>query len=146
MANEDKFHLGLKALIRDADGRILLLKVNTAQLRNHSGPAYFDIPGGRIKRGDSIQETLAREVMEETGLHLESEGRFIAGVVSNIRIPVGHDEFGLILFVYECHIVASQIPTLSEEHTEYAWADPLLAAELLGVKYPKAFTDEIAKL
>lgn len=66
--NEDCFHLGIKALIRNSEGKLLLLKVNPAQLRNHEGDPYWDLSGGRIHRGSTIEETLRREVAEETGI------------------------------------------------------------------------------
>ena len=46
---EDTFHLGVKALIFEAEGKILLLE------RNHPVKnLYWDIPGGRLQKGDSL--------------------------------------------------------------------------------------------
>lgn len=64
---EDSFHLGIKALIRNSDGKALLLKVNKEQLKGYSGEAYWDIAGGRIHKNSTVEETLRREVEEETG-------------------------------------------------------------------------------
>ena len=58
---EDSYHLGVKALIRNERGEILLLKVNVAKLRNAT-IAYWDIPGGRVQRGDTVETTLHREI------------------------------------------------------------------------------------
>jgi len=103
MANEDIFHLGIKVLVINPDGRILLLHVNLKELSGYKGSAYWDIPGGRIHRGDSINETLERELLEETGLELGKRPTTLIGAaLSNIRIPVGDNDVGLILFVYKC--------------------------------------------
>jgi 8-oxo-dGTP pyrophosphatase MutT (NUDIX family) len=64
--NEDNFHLGIKALIRNSKGEYLLLKTNKARIDKE----YYDIPGGRIKRGEDIINTLKREVFEETGIKI----------------------------------------------------------------------------
>lgn len=53
--SEDVFHLGVKAIIQNTDGKILLLKVNLKKLKAFNGEAYWDIPGGRIKQGDSVE-------------------------------------------------------------------------------------------
>ncbi len=62
-------------------------------------------------------------------------------VLSKIRIPTDEGDVGLILAIYECHIDESQPIKLSEEHTEFSWFNPIEAAKLLEVKYPKEFTD-----
>lgn len=143
--NEDLFHLGIKALIRNQEG-ILLLKVNTHALKKHAGEAYWDIPGGRIHRGSTIEDTLRREVEEETGieavLHISP---FWMGL-SNIRIPIGESDVGLILAVYLCDIGVVNNIQLSEEHAEAKWFLPREAGDLLAFKYPKEFTNLIKQL
>lgn len=49
------------------DGRILVMH------RNKEGSQYYTLVGGRINEGESIEEGLAREIMEETGLKLTSQ-------------------------------------------------------------------------
>ncbi len=145
--NEDCFHLGVKALIRNLSGKILLLKVNPAQLKNYSGEAYWDIPGGRVQRGASVEETLRREVEEETGITNIKATKLVATILSNIRIPVQNGDVGLLLSVYSCQL--SEEPStirLSGEHTEAGWFFPKEASELLKVKYPEEFTDMVAIL
>lgn len=56
---EDIFHLGIKALLRNEEGRVLLLKVNPKKLRGEQRD-YWDLPGGRIQKGDSVLDTLRR--------------------------------------------------------------------------------------
>ncbi len=145
--NEDTFHLGIKALIRSKDGKVLLLKVNKAALKDHSGEPYWDIPGGRVQEGNTIEETLLREVEEETGINDVSGVKPISMVLSNIRIPLKDGgNVGLILAIYECTIPEEAPIILSEEHVEYKYFDPIEAAELLSIKYPKEFTDVLVSL
>lgn len=65
---EDTFHLGIKAVITNDSGKILLLKVNPDQLKGNVDEPYWDLPGGRVQKGHSAEETLRHEVFEETGI------------------------------------------------------------------------------
>lgn len=55
---------GSRIVIEQADGKILL------QLRSDFG--VWGLPGGMPEPGDSITETIVREVLEETGLTINS--------------------------------------------------------------------------
>lgn len=144
--NEDSFHLGIKALIRNNKGEILLLKVNPKNLKGFSGEPYWDIPGGRIHKGDSVEETLKREIREETGISGVDKITPFSMVLSNIRIPVENYDVGLILAVYLCEVGGADKIVLSEEHVEYNWFLPKEAAHLLKVKYPAEFTNKLEEL
>jgi 8-oxo-dGTP diphosphatase len=51
------------AVIRDRGGRLLLIR------RGHEpGAGLWSLPGGRIEPGETDQQAVAREVLEETGL------------------------------------------------------------------------------
>lgn len=143
---EDKFHLGIKALIRNSAGQILLLKVNKEKLKGYTGEAYWDIPGGRIQKDQSIEETLKREVEEEIGVKEITNIMPFSMVLSKIRIPQGDDSVGLILGAYTCEIPENSDIKLSEEHVEAKWFTPLEAPKLLEIKYPVEFTEKIKVL
>ena len=51
------------AVVRDADGRVLLV-----QRANEPSRGSWSLPGGRIEEGESPRDTVVREVREETGL------------------------------------------------------------------------------
>ena len=143
--NEDTFHLGIKALIFNKEGKLLLLKVNPEELRGFKGEPYWDIPGGRVQRKDGIEGTLRREVTEETGLEI-SEIEPLAMTLSNIRIPQkSGGDVGLILYIFKCLVKNADKITLSGEHTEYGWFTKEEGKKLLEVKYPKEFTDKLEK-
>ncbi|MEX1014214.1 MAG: NUDIX hydrolase, partial [Candidatus Paceibacterota bacterium] len=124
-------------------GEILLLKVNKEKIKEFEGEAYWDIPGGRIHRGSTIEETLRREVEEETGIvDIQSIEPFTM-TLSNIRIPYMDSDTGLILSIYSCEVGDTDKITLSNEHSEYKWTNSKEASKLLEVKYPKEFTEKI---
>lgn len=53
-------------IVRGADGTLLLIKRGQEPARGR-----WSVPGGRKEPGESDQEATAREVLEETGLHVE---------------------------------------------------------------------------
>ncbi|HSX07883.1 MAG TPA: NUDIX domain-containing protein [Candidatus Saccharimonadales bacterium] len=144
---EDSFHLGVKALIRNKAGKVLLLKVNPAMLTGNKHGIYWDLPGGRVQKGQTVQDTLKREVAEETGITDLQSVKPVSMVLSNIRIPFDNgDSVGLILSVYECAVPDDVPITISEENLAAEWFAPAKAAELLAVKYPAEFCAGIAAL
>lgn len=56
------YRVSIKALIRDEQDKILLL---------HERKLGWELPGGGLDHGESIQEGLAREVKEELGVELQ---------------------------------------------------------------------------
>lgn len=143
--NEDVFHLGLKALLRNKEGKILLLKENSL-VWDHPCEPFWDIPGGRINRGEDIETALRREVFEESGITEFEIQDQLHICFSNKRIPVGDSDVGVILSTYICQALENSKIVLSDEHLEAGWFSPAEASELLQVRYPKEFTDQVGKL
>ncbi len=140
--NEDCFQLGMKALIQRADGKVLLLKKN-----KKSDLDLWDLPGGRIQRGEEVVDALRREVLEETGLHELGEIKPLMMVLTSIRIPVGDPDVGLIFSVYLCPLTQNDVNIqLSSEHSSYVWVMPEEAEEMLRINHPAALTQAIGKL
>lgn len=134
---EQAYHLGIKALVSNSEGKFLVLKVNPQKLKS-TDLVYWDIPGGRVQIGSSIQDTLIREVFEETGLNVVSIGESLGTFLSNIMIPTDNGTVGLLLSVYRVEVADSEL-VLSDEHTEAAWVEPGDLVEKLKHKYPDGF-------
>lgn len=58
-----RFGIGVTGVVRTADGRVLLLKH-----RFWPPSSQWAFPGGFAKRGETFEQTVLREVREETGL------------------------------------------------------------------------------
>jgi len=90
------------------DEGLLLLKRNNEPVK---GEWWF--PGGRIRRGENLEDALRREIREETGLEL-GECKLI-NVYSRV-FPLRHD----ITIAYLCKNARGKV-VLNEEHSEYAF-------------------------
>lgn len=133
---EDCFHLGIKALIQNGKGEILLLQ----RPQNR-----WDIPGGRIHRNELLEEALRREIYEETGFCNLDRIALLLTVVSTIRIPLKPHDVGLIFATYVCFTNEREI-ILSDEHVYFEWVKPTRAAELLAGYFPLEMIEAIKDL
>jgi len=136
MIKEELFYLGVKALICNGRGEVLVLR---ATRRN--GEAYYDLPGGRVNRNEDTSSALAREVKEETGITALKIGKHLGMALTSIRIPISDGEEGsLILSVYQC--TAGYLTDLAtEEGVELEWCP---AVQLLErIQYPDVLADAI---
>jgi len=79
-----------------AVGAIVLEKGEVLLVRRDHAPALgqWSLPGGRVEWGETLQEAVAREVREETGIDIDVEG--LAGIAERI-VP---DDAGAIEFHY----------------------------------------------
>lgn len=68
--NDYLYRVSIKALIRNENGEVLVVK--------EAGRTWWDLPGGGMDHEESIKSALARELKEEVNL----EGDFIYRVIS----------------------------------------------------------------
>lgn len=103
----DKYPVSIKAIIKD-EGKILFLK-------NESG--CWDLPGGKIKKGEKLNATLVREVFEETNLNI------IFRKVDDAKIVFVKDVY-VLLIIAIAEIVDENALKLSYENYDYNFFKP----------------------
>ena len=60
----------VRVVLQDAGGRVLLFR---ARLASRSQEHWWELPGGGIEPGESYQQTVVRELAEETGLQVSPD-------------------------------------------------------------------------
>ena len=131
---EQIFQIGVKSLIKNKDGKFLITKGRSYN--------YWDIPGGRMDKDESIQDTLKRELKEELGIKVKMLGLHIA-VISKIKIKAGKDLVGLMLLIYDCKLPAGVRLVSRPEYDEFKWVDKKEIIKRLGNKFPKEFFESL---
>ena len=117
---EEIFHLGIKALFVNDENKVLVLKANPDDFKAET-PVHWDLPGGRVEKGHSIEKTLAKEIEEELGIpgsEIIVERDFHLDI-SSMRIPVDNGDVGLVLLVKQCRLPGKEPSplTLSTQST-----------------------------
>ena len=112
------------------DGKFLVTKRSP---QNDYKPNEWDIPGGTIEFGETPEEALKREVLEEVGLVINIlRPLFVYSFMSN---PQRHQ----FQIVYECEYVSGEVKLNPEEHDDYTWAEIKDLDDLPKIAFLEAF-------
>ena len=107
-----KKHVQVAAALLFDNGKIFATK------RGDSPYAYvahkYEFPGGKIEQGESGEDTVKRELLEELDLDVKVGGLFA-------RHTFEYPDFIITLSLYECE---QRSGFTLKEHESYAWLDP----------------------
>ena len=117
----------VKGIVRH-DNRILIVQRAAAD----SGGGTWECPGGKIDFGEQPEDSLIREIREETGLTVTVDKIAYASSI------LAHPDRQVILLVYFCTAMTSSV-TLSEEHDAYFWADESMIRQQIAPSILTAF-------
>jgi 8-oxo-dGTP diphosphatase len=101
------------------DGRVLVVR-ESSQYEDGANASKFDIVGGRVEPGQRFDESLKREVKEETGLDVKIGKPFF---VNEWRPVVKGEEWQIVGIFFEC-VPDSVNIKLGEDHDAFEWIDP----------------------
>ncbi len=114
-------HVGVYALA-EKNGKVLLLKKKRGPYKG-----TWDLPGGEIEFGETPEETLERELMEETGLKLKSY-KLLKALSNVINYTEADGEIVTIHhlgIIYKIETYDNQLDTFAdgEDTTGAMWID-----------------------
>jgi ADP-ribose pyrophosphatase YjhB (NUDIX family) len=114
------------AIVRDDDGRVLLVRRGT-----EPGRGLWSVPGGRVEEGESAAAAAAREVHEETGLRIRVDS--LAGVVER----AGPGDVIYVIEDFHAHPASGADPRAvhaADDAAEVGWfaADELIRMDCVG--------------
>lgn len=86
--------------------------------KNSYMPLKWDIPGGIAKSGETLEDTIYREVNEETNLKIKIGS--VVFVYSNLdQLPVRQT----FQIVYLCKFISGEVRLNPLEHDKYQWLE-----------------------
>jgi 8-oxo-dGTP diphosphatase len=94
---------------------------------------HWEPPGGLVDPGESLKQTLTREVLEETGLHIVPGP--LSGVYQNMRRDI-------IAFVFTCSVVSGKLRR-SDETASVRWLSPTEVPEMMDEAYAVRLLDAL---
>ena len=112
-----KLFVATKAFI-NFKGKILILR-ESIRYTDGTNVGKYVIPGGRITPGQRFDESLLREIKEETGLKIKLGRPFYVG---EWRPKVRGEQWQIIGTFFECFSRSSKV-RLSKDHDDYKWID-----------------------
>ena len=112
------------AILLNAAGQVLI--VRRSDTDSHR-PLQWDLPGGHVEPGESLEHALEREVQEETSLDLSAIPSRLVYAVSD---TFDDDNLSVSWLFFVAHIPSSEI-VLSDEHDQYKWVGVDQAVDLI---------------
>ena len=111
MGEKKTIEFAVKALILKEGKFLALHKANITS-------DEYELPGGRMEFGETAEQTLVREVYEETGLN-----------VTPIKLIdtwnyIADESLQITGIIYLCRVTSPGEIVLSYEHTAYQWLAP----------------------
>src|SRR5215467_3941550 len=99
--------LGIAAIILDRD-RVLMVERGQPPLQG-----YWSLPGGVLETGETLEEGLRREILEETGLEVRPRG--VVEIFERImRDAAGRTEYHYVIVDYLCRVTGGTLCAASD--------------------------------
>ncbi len=105
------YRVAIKALIRDATGNVLLVKEDSTE---------WDLPGGGMDHGESVDVAMARELHEEIGY----EGGLTMEYAGMVPLYVQRMDACMVLIVFSVTLLDEYKPIAGESSSEVAYINP----------------------
>ncbi|MBQ9160088.1 MAG: NUDIX domain-containing protein [Methanobrevibacter sp.] len=111
----DMWGLAAKGIC-EYNGKILLLKIRS---KSSHDAGKWEIPGGKVKKGEFFDVALKREYMEETGLEINVDSLY--NVIQRDYVACKTNEkIKSIQLIMNVSSNSDEV-TISEEHDDYGW-------------------------
>ena len=115
---EPKLFVATKALIF-YNQKVLIIK-ESSKYKEGTNEGKFDLVGGRIKPGQRFDESLKREIKEETGLSVTIGKPFYVG---EWNPKVKDEQWQIVGIFFICRADSDKVK-LSKDHNEFLWILP----------------------
>ena len=112
---DTKILMSIRAIIRKGNEYLLVQRAKDDSFE----PLTFEFPGGKVDPGEDLNESLYREIFEETGLMVTIlEPLFYWDEAS---IKEKYADFRHVSLFFECSVPINAKVKTSFEHDQYIW-------------------------
>ncbi len=117
--NSKKTIVVVLGMIVNNKGKILITKRFDPNITK--AHMLWDFPGGKNEFGETLEKTLKREILEETGLKVKVQNMFPLSVTKTWK----HKDYlqHTIVFCYKCKMIKGKLSTKDPKITEMKWED-----------------------
>ena len=109
--NMKGYGLTVRGVIKNNEDNILIVKRHP---KSKTDPEMWELPGGKVEKGEHFTDALIREIKEETNLDCE-----VGDFCEAVQNDYSHKRTVQIMMYLED--IKGDVK-ISEEHTEYMWA------------------------
>ena len=104
------YGLTVRGIIKNGSGEILIVKRHP---KSKTDPEMWELPGGKVERGEFFADALVREIKEETNLDVE-----IGDFCEAVQNDYSHKRtVQLMMYLVD---IRGEV-RISDEHTEFMW-------------------------
>ena len=106
------YGLTVRGIIKNENNEILIVKRHP---KSKTDPEMWELPGGKVEKGEFFTDALVREIKEETNLNVN-----VGDFAEAIQNDYSHKRTVQIMMYLN---VTNGEVKISEEHTDWMWAD-----------------------
>lgn len=122
MAQKDRYQISVKAILKNPDGKVLVLKSPVGS----AFEGFYDVPGGRIDVSEfttPLPDVLRREIREETGITDIVIHPEVIGIGRHALPPGAQGEREEVHVLYLFFLVTTSTTTVTIDHESsgYEW-------------------------
>lgn len=106
------YGLTVRGIIKNENNEILIVKRHP---KSRTDPEMWELPGGKVEKGEFFTDALVREIKEETNLDVN-----VGDFAEAIQNDYSHKRTVQIMMYLD--VTGGEVK-ISEEHTDWMWAD-----------------------
>ncbi|WP_150050016.1 MULTISPECIES: GDP-mannose mannosyl hydrolase [Methylomonas] len=112
--------VSIDLVVRAQNGKVLMGK-----RINRPAAGYWFVPGGRIYKGETLEDAFKRISLTELGIELEISAGVLLGAFTHIYADNFAGAAGIgthyVVLAYQLHLEAADLGLPDQQHSAYRW-------------------------